>query len=123
MADRAAGRLIWGTFTPLFWALAALYLAHRCLVWLDVVRPFWLRNYLDDLLCLPLVLTGTLFCLRALYGPNVTLSGYQVGFVVVYVSVSFELFFPMFLPRYTPDLWDVAAYAAGGLFYDRFLNK
>ncbi|RNI31299.1 hypothetical protein [Rufibacter latericius] len=122
MAYRVTGRLNWRTFTPLFWILAALYLAHRSLVLLEVSRPAWLRFYLDDLLCLPLLLTVTLFLMRFLYGPQVRFTKYHVGFVILYVSLAFELVFPTFLPRYTGDPVDVLLYAVGGWLFYRFLN-
>ena len=123
MAYRAAGRVNWGTFSPLFWVLAALYLAHRLLAWLSVPLPAWVRHYLDDLLCLPLVLTTTLFLIRLLFGSATRFSGGHVAFAVVYVSLAFEVFFPLFLPRYTADLADVVLYAAGGWIFYRYLNK
>ncbi|WP_181305628.1 hypothetical protein [Rufibacter sp. XAAS-G3-1] len=122
MAHRTAGRVNWRTFSPLFWLLAALYLGHRCLAWLALPRPDWLKFYLDDLLCLPLILTVTLFLMRLLYGPTVRFSVYHVGFVAVYVSLAFELLFPLFLPRYTGDWCDVGLYAVGGWVFYRFLN-
>ncbi|AKQ47707.1 hypothetical protein TH63_13165 [Rufibacter radiotolerans] len=93
------------------------------LAWLSVPRASWVRHYLDDLLCLPLLLTVTLFFMRALFGPAVRFTNYQVAFAVVYVALAFEVFFPLFLPRYTPDLWDVVLYAIGGFIFYRFLNK
>jgi hypothetical protein len=123
MAHRFAGRLSWRTLSPLFWVLAALYVGHRLQAWQQVSRPDWLRFYLDDFLCLPLVLTVTLFLMRFLYGPQVRLSRYHVLFVVVYVAGVFEGFLPYFMPRYTQDLLDVGLYAAGGAVFYFFLNK
>ncbi|KAA3439488.1 hypothetical protein [Rufibacter hautae] len=123
MASRLAGRLTWGTFTPLFCGLATIYVAHRTAAWLQFPRPFWLRSYLDDLLCLPLLLTVTLFLMRMLYGPQVRFTKYHIGFVVAYVSLVFELLLPRYMERYTSDLLDVVLYALGGWFFHRFLNK
>ncbi len=123
MADRLAGRLSWTTLRPLFWVLAAVYVGHWGWRWLDLPRPWWLRHYLDDLLCLPLVLTATLFVLRFFYGAHVRLSGYHVAFTVLYFSLAFEVFFPQFMPRYTGDWVDAVLYAAGGIIFYRFLNR
>ncbi|WP_460894267.1 magnesium citrate secondary transporter [Rufibacter soli] len=123
MAHRAAGRLKWATFTPLFWVLAAMYLGHRLWAWLSFPRAFWVRHYLDDLLCLPLILTVSLFFMRALFGPAVRFTKYQVAFAVAFVALAFEIFFPLFLPRYTSDFWDVVLYAIGGYIFYRFLNR
>ncbi|ALJ01176.1 hypothetical protein DC20_03775 [Rufibacter tibetensis] len=98
-------------------------MGHRLWAWAEDPRPALLRFYLDDLLCLPLLLTVTLFLMRFLYGPQVRFSVYHVGFVVVYVSLAFEVFLPLFMPRYTGDFLDVQLYAAGGWIFYRFLNK
>ncbi|WP_192821771.1 hypothetical protein [Rufibacter sp. LB8] len=123
MADRAAGRLVWSTFRPLFWLLALVYVGHLVWRWQELPRPEWVINYLDDLLCLPLVLSITLFVMRFFFGPKVRFSGYHVLFTVLYFALAFEWFFPKFMPRYTGDWVDVALYALGGWIFYRFLNK
>ncbi|GAA4304957.1 magnesium citrate secondary transporter [Nibribacter koreensis] len=82
-----------------------------------------MQFYLDDLLCLPLILTVTLFILRFFKGPLFRLTSYQVGIAVVYYALAFEVFFPLFMPRYTADIVDAFLYALGGWFFYRFLNK
>ncbi|WP_266205043.1 hypothetical protein [Pontibacter kalidii] len=123
MAHRLARRLSWNTLSPLFWVLAAVYLGHWGWRWLALPRNWLVQHYLDDLLCLPLVLTTTLFVLRFFYGPQVRLSWYHVVFTVLYFSLAFEVFFPKFMPRYTGDWIDAVLYAVGGLIFYRFLNK
>jgi hypothetical protein len=123
MAYRDAGRISWHTLSPLFWALTAVYLGHWAWRLLDLHRPEWVRFYLDDLLCIPLVLTVTLFILRIFYGPQVRLSWYHVVFTVLYFSLAFEVFFPKFMSRYTGDWVDAVLYAVGGLIFYRFMNK
>lgn len=103
--------------------MAAVYLGHLGWRWLELPRPWWVQHYLDDLLCLPLVLTLTLFVLRFFYGPRQRLSRYQVAFAVIYFALAFEVFFPKFMPRYTSDWVDAALYAVGGVIFCRFLNK
>lgn len=123
MAYRSAGRISWSTLSPLFWVLAAVYLGHWVWRWLDLPRPLWVQHYLDDLLCMPLVLTATLFVLRFIYGPHIRLSWGQVAFAVLYFTVAFELIFPQYMPRYTGDWVDGVLYAVGGAIFYRFLNK
>ncbi|WP_157600678.1 hypothetical protein [Rufibacter sp. DG15C] len=123
MAHRALGRLNWRTLSPLFWVLAALYMGHRMAVWFSISRPDWMRFYLDDLLCLPLILTVTLFFMRAFHGPTFRLTPYQVGIAVAYYALAFEVVFPLFMPRYTADMVDFVLYATGGWIFYRFLNK
>ncbi|MGV3539276.1 MAG: hypothetical protein ACO1OQ_05665 [Rufibacter sp.] len=123
MVPHPAGRVNWHTLRPLFWGLAVIYASHILWRWLDLPRPGWVQVYLDDLLCLPLVLTLTLFAMRFFFGPRVRFSLYHVLFTVLYFSIAFEYFFPKFLPRYTGDWVDVILYAAGGWIFYRFLNK
>jgi hypothetical protein len=103
--------------------LAAVYLGHWGWRWLALPRPAWMQHYLDDFLCLPLVLTATLFLLRFFYGFQLRLSWYQVAFTVLYFSLAFEVFFPTFMPRYTGDWVDALLYAAGGVIFYKFLNR
>ncbi|GGK64702.1 hypothetical protein GCM10011405_10860 [Rufibacter glacialis] len=100
-----------------------MYLAHRVLVWNQIPRPAWVRFYLDDLLCLPIILTVALFLMRFFFGARVRLSKYQIGFAVLYVALVFEVILPLFMPRYTGDFFDVLLYAGGGWFFYFFLNK
>ncbi|GAB2547916.1 hypothetical protein GCM10027189_33210 [Rufibacter soli] len=72
---------------------------------------------------MPLILTVSLFFMRALFGPAVRFTKYQVAFAVAFVALAFEIFFPLFLPRYTSDFWDVVLYAIGGYIFYRFLNR
>jgi hypothetical protein len=123
MAYRDTGRLSSSIPPPLFWVLASVYLGHVVWRWLDFPRPTWVQFYLDDLLCIPLVLTVTLYILRFFYGPQLRLSWYQVVFTVIYFSLAFEVFFPRFMPRYTGDWVDVVLYAVGGVIFYRFLNR
>ena len=123
MAHRIAGRLSWPTLNPLFWMLVAVYISHWGWRWLSMPSPWWVQHYLDDLLCLPLVLTATLFILRFFYGPQLRFSLYHVAFAVAYFTLAFEVLFPEFMPRYTADWVDGLLYAVGGIIFFRFLNK
>lgn len=123
MVGRVIGRLNWFTFRPFFWVLTAIYLSNRWLEWSAFPRPNWLRFYLDDLLCLPLILTVTLFVLRIFYGPQRRLSFYHILFAVLYVAIIFEVILPQFMDRYTADFLDLFFYAMGGALFYLFLNK
>ncbi|MDX5348585.1 MAG: hypothetical protein LPJ89_02455 [Hymenobacteraceae bacterium] len=84
-----------------------------------------LTNYLNDVLCMPLVLSAALLYQRIITYRNAAyvFTGYHVIVAVVYYAVAFELVLPQFMPRYTADFYDVVAYAAGGWLYYRFINK
>ncbi|MBJ6118127.1 hypothetical protein JAO76_07995 [Pontibacter sp. BT310] len=123
MAHRVVSRVSWSTLSLQFWVLAAVYLGHWGWWYLALPRPAWMQYYLDDLLCLPLVLTLTLFVLRFFYKPHLRLSWYHVAFTVLYFSLAFEVFFPKFMPRYTADWVDALLYTVGGVIFYRFLNR
>ncbi len=108
---------------PYFLLASFCYLTNRFLFKLigfqDVVVP-----YLNDLLCLPVALTLALFLQHQLF-PGVArnrLNKAQVIFSFLYFSVFFEGILPAFSERYTRDLWDIPAYAAGGILFYYFCN-
>ena len=88
-------------------------------------EPWFLQYYLNDLLCMPIVLGTAVFLQRnvVLRQPAYALTAYQIGIIVVYWSVMFEGVIPNFVPRYTADLFDVLAYALGAAFFYFFGNS
>lgn len=124
MADRPAGRISLALFQNRAFLLAAgLYALHFGAGKAGLSLPL-LQHYLNDLLCMPLVLTLTLFLQRSFTfrDPGHVFTKHQVGIAVLYYSVAFELVLPPFLPRYTADPLDVLAYALGGWFFYVFIN-
>jgi uncharacterized protein YjeT (DUF2065 family) len=124
MADRTARGLSLAPFRSGGFLLAA----GCCVLYFGLEKagyslPF-LRNYLNDLLCMPLVLSLTLFLQRTFpcRRPNHVFTKYQVGIAVAYYAVGFEGVLPLFMPRYTADGLDVVAYVLGGIFFYRFIN-
>lgn len=96
--------------------LAFVYLGLLFTQWLDVRLPFWMSSYLEDLLCLPLLLSCTLFLMRKLKRLTVLHAGHLL-FTVAYVAVLFEGILPELSARYTADPLDVICYAIGGLVF------
>ncbi|MBK0403646.1 hypothetical protein I5M27_11665 [Adhaeribacter sp. BT258] len=88
------------------------------------IENAFLNNYLNDLLCLPLVLGTAVFLQRnlVLRQPDYALTGWQIGWVVIYFSVMFEAVIPLLVSRYTADFFDVICYAAGGWLFWVFGN-
>ncbi len=83
--------------------------------------PAWADSWLDDLLCLPLVLGVTLMVRRV--------RGLDGELPLVHVVVGWFLFtglFELVLPRldaaYTADPLDATAYAAGAVFFQVSMN-
>lgn len=83
-----------------------------------------LDAYLDDLLCMPIVLSVVLQMHRLLRGRQKTyvLPGPHVLLAVVVFALYFEWLAPGWLHSGHADINDISMYAAGGLFYFRHLN-
>jgi len=107
---------------PFFLVAIALYLVNRFLLPLLNLK-YYQVPYLNDTLCLPVVLTLTLWLQQKLFSRSYRhrLNAVQVIFAVLYFAVFFEGILPILSDRYTRDYWDVLAYAVGGvLFYFLF---
>lgn len=86
------------------------------------LSPAWTDAWLDDLLCLPLVLGLVLFVRRA--------RGLDGGLPFVHVATGWAVFailFELLLPRldaaFTADPLDAAAYAVGAMLFQVSLNR
>lgn len=86
------------------------------------VKPLY--SYLDDLLCLPIVLTLVLTVERMYFKNNrFVFSWHYTGAAVVLFAVFFELLLPSFSHRHTSDVLDIAFYMAGAVLFHTTINK
>lgn len=86
--------------------------------WHHQYLPHWINDYLADFLCIPLLLSTTLFVLRRIKkSPQLNLTLAMIFFTCAYVSFAFEFFLPRISTRYTSDIFDVVAYFVGGIGY------
>ena len=77
-----------------------------------------LVNHGADLLCLPLMLSLSVFIIKKVkQDPGLRLSYWQIFAVFTYISFVFELILPQLTTKFTADWLDVGAYAAGGIIY------
>lgn len=85
----------------------------------------WVHAYMDDLLCMPVVLGLTLQIFRFIHPhkENYSFAWHHVLVAVVYYSFIFEWFLPAHSSTYTRDLWDILCYALGGILFYFTLNK
>lgn len=77
------------------------------------------RSYLDDILCIPIVLSIMLLIFRQFIKKNNNYS-FPISFViiaVVYLSIFFELILPVISSRYNRDLVDILVYSIGGIIF------
>ena len=80
------------------------------------------RSYLDDLLCLPIVLTLGLAMYRH-FKPSYELSAWHIWPTVIIYSIYFEWYLPQTSVAYTADVLDVLMYVLGALIFQRFINR
>ncbi|MCB9296782.1 MAG: hypothetical protein H6559_27240 [Lewinellaceae bacterium] len=94
-----------------------LFLAHQFTQKVLGLSIPWADNYLDTLLCMPILLGGYRLEQRWLLGRQ-RLSFLEVVAITAVLAFVFEYLFPRFSSGFTADWWDVAAYFAGSLgFY------
>ena len=90
-----------------------VYVGQNCgLLW-----PYLVRNYLNDVLVMPLMFKTITIVLKWRFGQSFVLTNVHLMIVLVYFSVLFEYIFPKYLPRYTADYFDVLAYLVGSLIF------
>lgn len=108
---------------PVFIIAVILFITHQVVQKAGIAIPF-LHSYLDDLLCMPVVLTLSLVFMRALKRkPGYRLKVPLVIFTVAYVAVFFEVLLPRMNARYHGDAWDLLAYLAGAALWWFTVNR
>ena len=102
---------------------ASIYASQK----LAMPLPLLVNNYLNDLLCIPLVLGALIFIIRKIkHDPKFKL---PLGFIFIlssYYAVYFEYYLPKINSRYTSDWIDVMLYFLGGIlfyFFQRVRDK
>jgi len=109
---------------PLFLAAAGGYALNRLLLKPLFPSPF-LHGHFNDLLLLPAGLPLVLWIQRlvGLRNHDDTPSWAEMGLHLVVWSVICEFAGPHWLHHGTPDVWDVAAYAVGGVVACLWWNR
>lgn len=85
----------------------------------------YVHAYLDDLLCMPVVLGISMQMMQYLRTSKsfYYLSKAHVVLAFGYISFMFEIVLPAFSPTYTSDPWDVLCYAAGSWAFYQWVIK
>ncbi len=104
--------------------MLALFGLHQAALALGV-RLFWADAWLDDLLCLPLILSVVLAVHRGLRvrDDRFVLPGIHVTAAWLLITIAFELGLPVVDVAYTADPLDAVAYGAGALFFLVAINR
>ncbi len=106
---------------PLFWISVVLFIVNQALERIyGIFLPF-IHAYLDDLLCMPIVLGIATQIIQWIHpaGKYYYLSNGHILIAVVMFSIVFELILPNTDPaHFTSDMLDILFYIAGAfLFY------
>ena len=91
---------------------------------LNVSLPKFVNNYVNDLLCMPLVLGLLTFLIR--YFKKDKYFSFLLAFVLLlatYYSIYFEYYLPKINPRYTADWIDVLLYFFSSIAFFIFQNN
>ena len=105
---------------PFSW-IVILFLFDK-LVQAAINAPWFVRNYLDDILLIPLVMGASLFLQQKFVSANFTYKWTAILGSFLFFTLTFEWLAPQFLASYTQDYYDALAYAAGALFFYLFQN-
>ncbi|WPY99386.1 hypothetical protein [Christiangramia sp. OXR-203] len=83
-----------------------------------VTFPVWTTSYLNDFLCMPIILT---ICLKTVHYLTkdrlIKISIAQALTLTFFYAIYFELILPQFVDRYTADLIDVLLYFIGAILF------
>ena len=80
-------------------------------------------SYLDDILCIPIVMSITLVIFRLVIVQDNSFI-FPMSYIiiaVIFFSVLFELILPTISIKYTRDVFDIVAYSIGGIVFHYFI--
>lgn len=107
------------TLNGTFYLFTIIFLILQVLLYLGTQLPNWVVSYVNDFLCMPIVLT---ICLKVVHlvkkDEQIRLSLFSIFSLTTFYAIYFEVYLPKVEPRYTADVLDVVMYFLGGtLFY------
>ena len=110
---------------PLFLICSFLYIVNQLIERVYHIHLPIVHAYLDDVLCMPVVLTVTLAAMQKLYGkPDMCLSRNQVIGTVLYFALVLEITLPYYAPGiYTADSLDVLFYGIGAFAFYYIIQR
>lgn len=102
----------------LFLISSGSFLLNLLLLKLPVQLPNFFSSYLNDLLCMPIVISICLFLIRKFRGQrDLKISLFSAFSLVVLYAVYFEIYLPEVTERYTADFVDVLLYFIGAIIF------
>lgn len=112
---------------PLFLTCAAVFIVHRCLKTFDL-SPWWLRFYLNDVICIPFFVPMMVWANRrlGLRRHDEPPEGFEIVIPLLLWAFVFEVLLPYRRDWAVPavaDPYDVFCYAAGALAATLFWQR
>jgi len=108
-------------FKPAWWIPALLVPAHQLSQYVLHLDLGLIDDYLDPLLCIPILL-GLWLTERRFFLRHHRLTGLEIVIATAVLAVVFEEGFPLWQPDFVRDWWDYPAYALGALWFWWFIN-
>ncbi|HZH70529.1 MAG TPA: hypothetical protein VFD80_08775, partial [Flavobacteriaceae bacterium] len=92
---------------PYFIFFFGIFLVIYTLQKFQISIPLWINNYVNDFLCMPVVLSICLAAIRTLKKDNKLLLPLSaIVSLTVFYAIYFEYYLPKVNPRYTADWLD-----------------
>ncbi len=102
----------------LFFICFGIFLGNLFLLHLSLPLPTFFSSYLNDLLCMPIVLSVCLFIIRKISKrKDLKISLFSAFSLATLYSIYFEWYLPEVTTRYTQDVVDVLLYFGGALIF------
>jgi hypothetical protein len=102
----------------LFGICLTAFLLNMVLIKLAVDLPEFFTSHLNDILCMPIVLSICLFIIRSFSkNKGIKISLFSACSLAALYSVYFELYLPGTTTRYTSDVIDVILYFSGAFAF------
>jgi hypothetical protein len=101
-----------------FFGAVIMYALVQLLRSIDVIQGGLINSYATDLLCMPIVLSVSLYLVRKIKRDNkIVLTLPMILFMVGLWGFYFEWFLPSRSPLYTSDPVDIVMYLVGGISF------
>lgn len=102
----------------LFWLSSGIFLLNLLLLRLPIQLPAFFSSHLNDLLCMPIVLSICHYIIRKM-NPNkkLKINLFSAFSLAAFYSVYFEFYLPRVTERYTYDVMDVILYFTGAFIF------
>ena len=108
---------------PIFIGCVLLFLIHQLMDKILNIPIPWMDNYLDTLLCFPILLTLVMEERKRTWQSTNVLSLFEIVVITIGLSLLFEEGFPKWSPDFTRDAMDYLSYGLGSSLFVLTINQ